>query len=260
MTTALDFLQPNAAAGPAAGPACEAFRVKLGYIWLMILAPMAGLVIGLIAILDQPRLPVLVLAAGLLALGYWAWRRGYQAVRLELRPQVLHMQPLAPGQPAQEIPLASIANYLRPQEAYYQILELQLHGSAPLRLSKRLRPPAAGLLSLDDWTETLISSLEQVRPAVAAPGVAAAPVASGLAAERPRIFARTTFGKVLAGLAGVWLVLAGLARLGGAQMPGAVFLAPALYLGYYFRARGVLKTHTTFVTGIEADREQWRDS
>ncbi|QKG51785.1 hypothetical protein [Hymenobacter sp. BRD67] len=256
-------------ANPAATPTCEAFAVKIGYIWLMVLAPVAGFVIGLVSLTAAPNAGVLALALALLAIGYLAWRRGYRAVRLELRPESLHIQPAAAGQPAQELPLARIANYLRPQEAYYQILELQLHGGTQLRFGKRLREPTAGLLSLDDWTEALVSRLELARPAVA-PGAAAsvpgtAALASGLAAERPRIFARTTFGKVLAGLAIVWMLLALLVLLDPSQ-PGPaawVFVVPSLYMGYYFRARGSLKgikVQTKFLTGIQADRDNWNDN
>ncbi|WP_151087826.1 hypothetical protein [Hymenobacter baengnokdamensis] len=242
-------------ANPVAPPTCEAFAVKLGYIWLMVLAPVAGFVIGLVSLASGFSAGVVALAVALLAVGYLAWRRGYRAVRLELRPESLYIQPAA-GQPAQELPLARIANYLRPQEAYYQILELQLHGGTQLRFGKRLRQPTAGLLSLDDWTEALVSRLELARPAA---------VPSGLAAERPRIFARTTFGKVLAGLAVVWVLLALLVLLDPSQ-PGPaawVFMVPSLYMGYYFRARGSLKgikVQTKFLTGIQADRDNWNDN
>ncbi|GAA4496133.1 hypothetical protein GCM10023172_08830 [Hymenobacter ginsengisoli] len=86
-----------------------------------------------------------------------------------------------------------------------------------------------------------------------------------MAADRPRIFARTTFGKILAGLAIVWLLLALLVLLDPSQPgPGGwVFLVPGLYLGYYFRARGSLKNlkvETKFLTGVQAERDNWKDN
>ena len=254
----LEDYPPTAAASV---PTCEAAIVKTGYIWLMVLLPTAGLVLAAVNLADHPSLAVLALAAVLVALGYWAWRRGYNFVQLALLPGALRIRPQAAGQPVEDIPLARIANYLRPQETYYQVLELQLHSGASLRFSKRLRSPA-GLLTLDAWAEQLAQRLEQTRP-VAVPGevngAAVAPgSAGGLLATPPRVFARTTFGKVLAGLAGAWLLLALLTLLGPGHVPSAVFVVPSLYLGYYFRARGVLKIETKVLTGIEADRDNWK--
>ncbi|QKG55712.1 hypothetical protein GKZ68_03075 [Hymenobacter sp. BRD128] len=251
-----DFASSPFASAASASPTTEAFAVRIGHIWLMVLALTAGLVIGLLSVFAGASALGLLLALGLLATGYWAWRRGYQAVQLVLTPECLRVLPPAPGAPVEDIPLSRIANYLRPREAYYQILELQLHGGGRRRFGKRMRKPAAGLLTLDDWTEALVTRLEQARPVAAAPDAAAAPVASGLVAERPRIFARTTFGKILAGLAGVWLVLVGLAALGGAHLAAGIFLAPIMYLGYYFRARGVLKVTTYAYTGANARRDR----
>ena len=263
MNTVTDFALPvasSAAPHPTrepAGPTCEAFAVSIGYIWLMVLAAAAGLVIALVSLTSAPSLPVLALAAALVALGYLAWRRGYRAVRLELRPGGLRSQPLAPGQPAQEVPLAHIANYLRPSETYYQVLELQLHGGSRLRYGKRLRTPGPGLLTLDDWTEALATRLEAARPA---PATAAGALASGLAAARPRILARTAVGKVLAGVAIVWLLLAGVVLLDPSQhVPGWVFMAPGLYMTYFFRARGALKVQTQVSIGRKANEDDDQD-
>ncbi|MFD1469138.1 hypothetical protein ACFQ48_12965 [Hymenobacter caeli] len=259
-TAAPGFPPAGAAAAPPAppaGPTCEAFAVKVGYIWLMVLAPVAGLVLALLNLTAAPSAQGLVPAAALLALGYWAWQRGYRAVQLELRPDALRVRPAAPGRPAQDVPLPRIANYLRPQESYYQILELTLHGGR-LRFSKRLRTPAAGLLTLDDWAEALAARLEEARPAAAGALAAADGPARGLAAARPRVLARTAFGKVLAGVATVWALLAAVALLGpGPRVPGWVFMVPALYLGYFVRARGGAKPGVPppqVLAGSKADR------
>ncbi|MDO7852045.1 hypothetical protein [Hymenobacter convexus] len=248
----------------AAGPACEAFAVRVGYVWLMVLASVGGFVTALVNLLTQPRLPVLGLAAALLAVGYVAWQRGYRAVRLELGPRSLHVQPVAPGQPAEEVPLPRIANYLRPLESAYQILELQLHGGGRLKFGKRLRTPGAGLLALDDWTEALAARLEEARPVFAGAPVAAvhssspaaSGMASGLVAEPPRTLARTRLGKVLAGLAIVWLLLAGMVLLDPSQHVATwVFLAPVMYLAYFLQARGIIKARTNVTTSRKSDED-----
>lgn len=256
MTPANDFSPPSPTAGPATTPTCEASIVNIGYIWLLVLLPTAGLALWLVSLVGQPNALVLAVAAALVASGYWAWRRAYQFVRLELLPGTLRIQFQNPAQPSQDIPLDSIANYLRPQETYYRVLELQLHGGRRLHLSKRLRSPA-GLLSLDAWIEVLAERLEQARP-VAAPGVAAgvgAAAASGLLATPPRVFARTMPGKILAGLAVAWLLLALFTLLGPTPWPAAMFVLPSLYLGYYARAKGALKIETKRYTGVEASRD-----
>ncbi|MDO7845842.1 hypothetical protein Q5H92_05700 [Hymenobacter sp. M29] len=264
MSTVSPIEQPTAqSAGSnfsfeATGPACEAFAVRVGYFWLMVLASVAGLITGLINLVTQPSPPVLVLAAALLAVGYLAWQRGYRAVQLELGPRSLRIQPVALGQPAEELPLPRIANYLRPMESAYQILELQLHGGATLKFGKRMRNPGAGLLTLDAWTEVLAARLEESRPAFASIPVAAtlsaAPAAansldSGLVAEPPRTLGRSVLGKVLAGVAIVWLLLAGLVLFDPSQHVATwVFLAPVMYLAYFLQSRSTLKTRTTVTT------------
>lgn len=234
---------PTSAPAPAS-PATEAFAVRIGYIWLMALAPVAGLVICLLSAFAEGSALGFLLGLALLPVGYWAWRRGYRAVRLVLAPEHLRVLPVAPGQPAQDIPLSSIAGYLRPQESYYQILCLMLHGGGELNISKRLRTPPAGTLAFDDWATVLASRLEQARPAAAAAEAPTPAPASGLVPGAARVFARTAFGKILAGLA----------ALGGAHLGVGMLMAPVLYLGYYFRARGALKVTTYAYTGANTTR------
>lgn len=246
---------PTSAPAPAS-PTTEVFAVCIGYIWLMALAPVAGLVICLLSAFAKGSALGFLLGLALLPVGYWAWRRGYRAVRLVLAPEHLRVLPVAPGQPAQDILLSSIAGYLRPQESYYQILCLMLHGGAELNFSKRLRTPPAGTLAFDDWATVLASRLEQARPAAAAAEAPTPAPASGLVPGAARVFARTAFGKILAGLAITWLLLAGLAALGGAHLGVGMLMAPVLYLGYYFRARGVLKVTTYAYTGTNTTRDR----
>ncbi|MBO2032543.1 hypothetical protein J4D99_14190 [Siccationidurans ginsengisoli] len=96
--------------------------MKIGYIWVMVLAPVSGFVIGLVCLSEGFSVGLLALAVALLALGYLAWRQGYRAVRLELRPESLYIQPVDSGHPAKELPLSRIANYLRPRRPIIKYL------------------------------------------------------------------------------------------------------------------------------------------
>ncbi|MFD1469137.1 hypothetical protein ACFQ48_12960 [Hymenobacter caeli] len=97
-------------------------------------------------------------------------------------------------------------------------------------------PPAAGP-----------AAAPATRPAPTAPG----PPAGG--------FARGAGGLLLAVLAGLGL-LAGALLLAAASPGGRpLLLGSALYLGYFFWARGTLKVETKVLTGIEADRDNARN-